>query len=198
MRQGASRLRRRSGMLVADDAQSPGDRAKYRPEQAIRRSRVSHTIFKPTYFMETLPRHVQGNLAVVLGKQPHPLHMVVAGDFARMVSRSFRTPEAANRFSFVHGPEAITIRDALRLYCSLVEPGKRVVSMPLWFMSMVDALFMRGQLRGTLQLMKAMQNLGERGDPSGANEMLGAPTTTLPRWCEEQRLHAPDRRRGHQ
>ena len=184
-------------MLVAEDAQIPGDRAKYRPEQAIRRSGVSHTIFKPTYFMETLPRHVQGNLAVVLGRQPHPLHMVVASDFARMVSRSFRTPEAANRFSFVHGPEAITIRDALRLYCSLVEPGKRVVSMPLWFMSMVDALFMRGQLRGTLQLMKAMQNLGERGDPSGANEMLGALTTTLPRWCEKRRIYDLDRRSGH-
>jgi hypothetical protein len=47
-------------------------------------------------------------------------------------------------------------------------------------------------------LMKAMQQLGERGDPSEANEMLGAPTTTLRRWCEEQRLHVPDRRSGHQ
>ena len=196
--QGVARLTYLSGMLVTEDAQIPGDRAKYRAEQAIRRSGVPYTIFKPTYFMETLPRHVQGNLAVVLGRQPHPLHMVAAGDFARMVSRSFRMPEAANRVFFVHGPETITIPDALRLYCSLVEPGKRVVSMPLWFMSIVDALFMRGQLRGTLQLMKAMQNLGERGDPSGANEMLGAPTTTLPRWCEEQRLHTPDRRSGHQ
>jgi len=110
------------------------------------------------------------------------------------VSRSFRTPEAANRIFFVHGPEAITIPDALRLYCSLVEPGERVVSMPLWFMSIVDALFMRGQLRSTLQLMKAMQRLGEHGDPSEANEMLGAPTTTLRQWCEERRLCAFENR----
>ena len=184
---GVSRLTYLSGMLVAEDAQIPADHAKYRAERAIHQSGVPYTIFKPTYFMETLPRHLQGNLAIVLGRQPHPLHMVAANDFARMVSRSFRTPEAANRHFFVHGPEGITIPDALRLYCSLVEPDKRVVSMPLGIMWVVDALFMRGQLRSTLQLMRVMQRVGERGDPSEANEVLGAPKTTLRQWCEKQR-----------
>jgi uncharacterized protein YbjT (DUF2867 family) len=188
--QGVARLTYLSGMLVAEDAEIPGDRAKYRAEQAIRNSGVPYTIFKPTYFMETLPRHVQGNLAIVLGKQPHPLHMVAAGDFARMVSLSYRMPEAANRHFFVHGPEAITIPDALRLYCSLVEPGKRVVSMPLAFMSVVDTLFMHGQLRSTIQLMRVMQRAGERGDPSEANEVLGAPPTTLREWCQKQRARS--------
>ena len=193
-RQGVSRLTYLSGMLVAEDAEIPGDRAKFRAERAIQQSGVPYTIFKPTYFMETLPRHVQGRLAIVLGRQPHPLHMVAAGDYARMVSRSLRTPEAANRCFFVHGPEGITIPDALRLYCSLVEPGKRVVSMPLGFMSVVDALFMRGQLRSTLQLMRVMQRVGERGDPSEANEVLGAPPMTLRRWCEQQRTRDPAER----
>ena len=186
-RQGVSRLSYLSGMLVDEDAKIPADRAKFRAERAIHRSGVPYTIFKPTYFMETLPRHVQGGLAIVLGRQSHPLHMAAAGDFARMASRSFRTPEAANRHFFVQGPEAITIPDALRLYCSLLEPGKRVVSMPLWFMSVVDGLFTRRQLRSTIQLMRVMQRVGERGDPSEANEVLGAPTTTLRRWCEQQR-----------
>lgn len=99
--------------------------AVVRAEEAIRRSGVPHTIFRPTYFMETLPRHVRGRLAVIMGRQPHRLHMVAADDFARMVSRSFDTPEAVNRTFYVHGPEAISIPDALRLYCSLVEPGTR-------------------------------------------------------------------------
>jgi hypothetical protein len=117
--------------------------------------------------------------------------MVAASDFARMVSRSFRTPEAANRHFFVHGPEGITIPDALRLYCSQVELGKWVVSMPLGFMSVVDRLFMRGQLRSTLQLMRVMQRVGERGDPSEANEVLGAPPMTLRQWCEQQQTYDP-------
>ncbi len=90
--------------------------------------------------------------------------MVAAHDFARMVSRSFRTPEAANRSFFVHGPDAVTIPDALRLYCSMVEPGKRVVTVPLWLMSLVDTLFMRRRLQSTLQLIRVMQRVGERGD----------------------------------
>ena len=189
-RQGVSRLTYLSGMLVGEDAKIPGDRAKYRAEQAIRSSGVPYTIFKPTYFMETLPRHVQGRLAIVLGRQPHALHMVAAGDFAQMVSRSFRMTEAENRIFFVHGPEAITIPDALRLYCSLVEPGKRVVTMPLGFMSVVDTLLARGQLRSTIQLMRVMQRVGERGDPSEANEVLGAPSTTLRQWCEKQQARS--------
>jgi uncharacterized protein YbjT (DUF2867 family) len=189
-RQGVSRLTYLSGMLVDEHAEIPGDRAKFRAEQAIHQSGVPYTIFKPTYFMETLPRHVQGRLAIVLGRQPHPLHLVAAGDFARMASRSFRTPEAANRTFFVHGPEAITIPEALRLYCSLVEPGKRVVSMPLGFMSLIDVLFMRRQLRSTLQLMRVMQRVGERGDPSEANEVLGTPPTTLRQGCEKQQVRS--------
>jgi uncharacterized protein YbjT (DUF2867 family) len=195
-RQGVSRLTYLSGMLVAEAAEIPADRAKFRAELAIHQSGVPYTIFKPTYFMETLPRHVQGRLAIVLGRQPHPLHMIAASDFARMVSRSFRTPEAANRHFFVQGPEAITIPDALRLYCWLVEPGKRVVSMPLRFMSVVDGLFMRRQLRSAIQLMRVMQRIGERGDSSEANEVLGAPATTLRQWCERQRTRDPAERQA--
>ena len=185
--QGVRRLAYLSQMLVAEDSKIPEHRAKFRAEGAIRESDVPHTIFKPTYFMETLPRHVRGKLALVMGEQPHPFHMVAAHDFARMVSESFRTPEAANRSFFVHGPEAVTIPDALRLYCSLVEPGKRVVSVPLRFMAIADKLIMQGRLRGTVGLMGEMQRAGERGDPSEADGVLGAPSTTLRRWCEQRR-----------
>ncbi len=184
---GVSRLTYLSQMLVSGEARIPEHRAKFRAEQAVRGSGVPFTIFKPTYFMETLPRHVRGDLAVVMGRQPHPLRMVAADDFARMVSRSFRTPEAANRSFFVHGPEPVTIPEALRLYCSLVEPGKRVVSAPLRLMSVLDALVMRRRLRGTIELMGEIQRSGERGDPSEADRMLGAPMTTLHEWCGRRR-----------
>lgn len=186
-RRGVPRLTYLSQMLVAEDAAIPEHRAKFRAERAIRRSGVPYTIFKPTYFMETLPRHVRGRLAVVMGRQPHPLHLVAADDFARMVAHSFRTPEAANRSFFVHGPEAVTIPAALRLYCAALAPGTRVVSLPLWSVALLDVLVMRRQLRGTIQLMRLIQRVGERGDPAEANRLLGAPTTTLRRWCEQRR-----------
>ena len=196
-RQGLARLTYVSGMLVSAEWTDgiAQHQAKLRAEQAIRQSGVPYTIFKPTYFMDTLPRHVQGPLAIVLGRQPHPYHMTAACDFARMVARALRTSEAANREFFVQGPEAITIPDALRMYCRLVEPGKRVVALPLWLMRLIDTMLLRRKLHDTLQLMALMQRVGEQGDPAVANRVLGAATTTLPQWCEQQRRERSEQNR---
>ena len=185
-RAGVRRLTYLSHGLAAADATIPDHQAKFRAEEAIAGSGVPYTVFKPSYVMETLPRHVRGRRAVVMGRQPHPFHMVAADDLAAMVARSLRTPEPANRRLFVQGPESVTIPDALRLYCSLVAPGTRVVTVPLRAMALVDRLAMRGALRGTVELMGAMGRLGERGDPTEANRLLGAPPTTLRAWCEQR------------
>lgn len=193
-RLGVPRLTYVSGYLVgADVAGTPADRAKHLAEEAIRRSGVPYTIFRPTYFMETLPLHVQGRVAVVLGRQPHPLHLTAADDFAGMVSRAYRTPEATNRVFYVQGPEALTIAAALRVYCALVAPGTRVLSVPLPIMTLVDARLMGGKLRNTLDLMRVIRQVGEIGDPSEGNRMLGAPSTTLREWCERRRAEPSGR-----
>jgi uncharacterized protein YbjT (DUF2867 family) len=183
---GVARLTYLSHMLAAPDAAAPARRAKFHAEQAVAASAVPSTIFRPTYFMETLPRQVRGTRAVVIGRQPHPFHMLAATDFARMVSRALATPESAGKRLDVHGPEAITIADSLRIYCERLAPATRVVTRPLWFMTLLDRTVLRGQLRGTLDLMRVLQRSGERGDPSQANQLLGPPTTTLLRWCEQQ------------
>jgi uncharacterized protein YbjT (DUF2867 family) len=183
---GVGRLTYVSHMLAAPDAAAAALRAKFHAEQAIAASAVPSTIFRPTSFMETLPRQVRGTRAVVLGRQPHPFHMIAATDFARMVSRALVTPESAGKRLDVHGPQALTMADALGVYCEQLAPGTRVVTRPLWFMTALDRIVLRGQLRGTLDLMRALQQSGERGDPSQANRLLGAPTTTLLQWCQQR------------
>jgi hypothetical protein len=54
-------------------------------------------------------------------------------------------------------------------------------------MTVLDQTVLHGQLRGTLELMRALQHAGERGDPNQANRLLGSPTTTLLQWCEQRR-----------
>jgi uncharacterized protein YbjT (DUF2867 family) len=163
------------------------DHAKRSVEQAIQQSGIPSTIFKPTYFMDTLPKQLQGKRAMVLGKQPHPLHLVAANDFGRMVSRAFQVPDAANKIFYIQGPEALTMIEALHLFCTILEPKTRVTTIPLWVMSVVDTLFLGRKMRRTLQIMQVLQRSGEFGDPSEANRLLGAPTTTLRAWCEQQR-----------
>lgn len=179
-----------SGMFVGAEIGSVAlvdQSAKGRVEQALHQSCIPTTIFRPTYFMENLPKHLQGRRAMVLGKQPHPLHLVAASDFGRMVSRAFEAPEAANKIFYIQGPEALTLEEALRLYCAQLAPEKRVTTMPLALMSVLDTLLLGRQMRRTLQMMHVLQRSGEIGDPSEANRILGAPTTTLRIWCEQQR-----------
>jgi NADH dehydrogenase len=107
------------------------DQAKGRVEHAIQESGIQFTIFRPTYFMDNLPKHIKGKRAMALGKQPHPLHLVAAIDFGRMVLRAFQEPLAQNRIFSIQEPEALTMVEALRLYCSLLEPDKRVMTIPV-------------------------------------------------------------------
>ena len=187
-RHGVARFCYVTGSLVheAYGPKLPEHQAKLRAEQAIRASGVPFVFFRPTYFIDNLPRHLQGRVAVVLGRRQPPLHMVAASDFAVMVSRAFRLPEAADHDLFIWGPEAVTIPDALRRYCWLVAPGTRVMTVPLGLMAVADRLVMGGRLQANLQLMGLLQRLGERGDPSEAARLLGAPTATIDQWCRQR------------
>jgi uncharacterized protein YbjT (DUF2867 family) len=127
----------------------------------------------------------------MLGRQRQVLHPVCAEDFAAQVARAFATPAAANRDFYIHGPQPLTLRRALGIYRQIVVPGRRLVTVPLPVMSAIDRLFMGGKLAPNLQIMRLLARLGERGDPGPANELLGAPTTTVEDWCRAQaRSHA--------
>lgn len=161
-------------------------RAKLAAEHAIEGSGVPYTFFRPTYFTNTLPRHVQGPLLVALGRQRRVLHPVCAEDFAAQVAHAFVTPAAAHRDFYVQGPEELTVRQALSIYRQIVFPDKRLATIPLPIMAAIDRLFMRGKLAPNVEIMGLLARIGERGDPSEANELLGAPTTTVEAWCRAQ------------
>ena len=103
-----------------------------------------------------------------------------------MVSRALSTDRAVNQTLTVYGPEAYTIPAALRIYCDWCAPGVTVVSRPLWLMTALDRTVLRGSLGDTIPLMGALQDLGERGDPSEAMRLLGPATTNLADWCSRR------------
>lgn len=123
----------------------------------------------------------------MLGRQRQVLHPVCAEDFAAQVARAFAAPAAANRDLCIHGPQPLTLHNALGIYRQIVVPDRRLITVPLPVMSLIDRLFMGGKLAPNLAIMRLLARLGERGDPAEANELLGAPTTTVEAWCREQR-----------
>ncbi|MGH9045234.1 MAG: SDR family oxidoreductase [Acidimicrobiales bacterium] len=175
----------------------PEHAAKLAAEEAIASSGVPYTFLRPTYFTETLARHAQGPLLLLLGRQRKVLHPVCAVDFARQVARALRGDAAANREFFANGPQALTLRQALGTYRRIVTPRRAVVTVPLPLMSAVDRTFMGGKLAPSLQIMGLLSRLGEHGDPETSNQLLGAPTTTVEAWCRQQAAQHPDGRPGH-
>jgi nucleoside-diphosphate-sugar epimerase len=187
-----------SGMTVSEEnAWFPIVRAKLQAEEAIRQSGISYTIFRLGFVMENLDQSFRGPFALVVGHHSRPFHMVAAADFARMVSAAYARPEAANKVFFIHGPQAFTWHQALKQYCALARPGFRIVTLPFWLAEIIARVGRRPQLRAALPFLRYLAQVGERGDPTEANTLLGAPTITLEEWCRQQpdaRLTVPHAR----
>jgi uncharacterized protein YbjT (DUF2867 family) len=173
--------------VFAENCWFPDTKARVEAEAALRAGSVPFTIFKANFLMETLQRFVRGPVAIVPGDQPNRYHWVAADDLARMVSRAYALPEAANKDFFIFGPEAYTMREALEVYCRVLHPRAWIVQPPLWLLSAFAWLFRRTELRDALPFFRYLQKAPFTGDPTEANALLGSPTIRLEQWCQSQR-----------
>jgi NADH dehydrogenase len=170
---------------VEENAWFPLIADKLAAEDALRESDLGWTVLAPGWFFETLTRFVRDGKAFLMGEDPNPYHFVAARDFGRIVARSFQLPEARNRRFVVHGPQAITIRDALTRYCWVKHPEIRSIKAPpVWLLRVMARLKRNAQLKAALELMAYFERVGELGDPTETNELFGAPETTLQDWLE--------------
>jgi uncharacterized protein YbjT (DUF2867 family) len=187
--EGIARIASISGGTVCEENRwFPPTEGKLRAEQAIRAGGIPHTIFRPSWFMESLPRFVVNGRAAVFGRQPHPFRWVAADDYARMVTAAFGTAACANKTLFVLGPEPLRMHEALGRYCQAAHPEiQRISTMPIWFVKALALLTRNHALGAVARLMGYFEKVEERGDPTEANALLGAPTTTLDEWITARR-----------
>ncbi len=193
---GAERIGYVSGTTVAEEHRwFPMIEEKLAAERFVKGGVIPWTIFRPSWPFEQLPRFARGGKPFLLGDIPHPWHWFAANDMARMVSAAYRDPNAAGQTLFVHGPEAMTLRAALERYCAAVHPAAPPIQvMSLWMARAIGVLTRNAQLRFAAALMAYFAKVGEGGDPSETNRILGAPTTTLERWVSD--LSAASSRTG--
>lgn len=109
-------------------------RAKRETDEAWLDSPVETTIFRPTWFMESLPLFVRRGFLMITRIQDVPLHWVAGDDLSRMINAAFDMPSAANRVYLVQGPERLTMREAARRFAAARPERIRVVSIPAWTM----------------------------------------------------------------
>jgi uncharacterized protein YbjT (DUF2867 family) len=175
-----------SAYAVSEEkADTPESRAKFKGEQALKSSGVPYTIFRASWFMESLPLFVQGKSMSLIGNQIHPLHWVAAVDYARMVSKSYQTDETLNMELYIFGPKAYTMKDAMKIYCDIAAPDVKVSAISTRMLSIMGVLTFNKDWKSMAILMKHYERHSEDGSPDEANRLLGTPKITLKEWCEK-------------
>ena len=182
---GVGRVTILSAYAVSEEkADTPESRSKLKGEAALKSSGVPYTIFRASWFMETLPMFVQGKSISLIGNQIHPLHWIATEDYARMVSKSYQTDETLNKELYIFGPEAFTMGEAMKIYAEYA--GVKVAPISIQMLAVLGALTFNTEWKGMAVLMKHYENWGEDGSPDEANHLLGAPATTLKEWCNKR------------
>jgi uncharacterized protein YbjT (DUF2867 family) len=183
---GVERITYISGATVAEQNRwFPMVAQKLAAEKAIRKNGVPYTIFCPTWPMEQIIRFARGGKPSLIGKQPLPVHFFAAKDLAGMISKAYQLDEAKNKRFYVYGPEAMTMKTALERYCAKFHPEVEKISvMPIWLAKLMGTLTGNEMLKFASGLMGYFDKTPETGDPSEANQLLGAPATSLNAWME--------------
>jgi len=170
-----------------EKADTPESRAKYKGEQALIQSGVPYTIFRASWFMESLPLFVQGKTISLIGKHSHPLHWVAAEDYARMVSQSYKSDATLNKELYILGPEAYTMGDAMKIYAESV--GLKVAPISTTLLSVLGTLTFNADWKSMAVLMTHYERWGEDGSAEEANRLLGKAKITLKEWCEKKKVN---------
>lgn len=172
-----------SGMSVNEENQShPSEKAKLMAENEFKKSSVAYTIFKPGFFMETLERFVQKDKALLLGKQPNPMHLIAVNDLMSNISKCYHMSDTENKTFYVIGNKPILLKDALQAYVNKVHPTMKVKVMPLWAMKPINQLFMGGKLSRVIGIMEILERKGEEGNPQEYLDIFGKHPTTFEEW----------------
>jgi uncharacterized protein YbjT (DUF2867 family) len=151
--------------------------------QALMNCGVPYIIFGCTWFMENLKWFVLKDRALMIGQQRLDWHWLNFEDYASMVSRAYSTPKAVNKLFVMHGPQVMTMPDALKAYCAILHPGLSVENITI-----AEAHELAEQpdyywMDSAADFMEKFEIYGEWGDPAETNAILGTPKITIDQWA---------------
>ncbi|KPL07262.1 hypothetical protein AMJ86_05010 [bacterium SM23_57] len=157
---------------------------KYKVEEELKISGLPYTFFRPTIFMETLPRFINKGKAIVYGNQPHPIHFLAVADLAKVVAESLKRKESMNAVFDVMGPEPMTFDDALGMFKRYRRPKMKIEHSSLLWGRALGYVYMKKQpeLAELVTLMNECETTPEKGDPSLTQTLFGPPATRLHDW----------------
>lgn len=170
---GVNRLLRLSAMGADEDDDWWVSRVKARTDRALLGSGLQVTIFRPTWFMESIPASVMGPVLPVLRGPDDPLYWIAGHDYGLQVAAALCDESTAGAIYDVQGPEGVSIAEAYKRF-------GRVWKRYLWQVPFPVAMF---------KAMRPMSAMAEFMDE--LMEMTFTRVTKMPAETNAHELHQP-------
>lgn len=157
---------------------------KFRADEQIQASGHPYIIFRPSWFMESLPLILtQGKAIIYAGAQPYPLHWIAGQDFARQVVAALQNrAHTENRIFTVQGPEAMPFAEAIDRYTKATGDRLYRMRIPLWGLRLAGIF--DAQSQAIYELMAHFDRQRETFESEVTWEQLGKPTITIEKFVE--------------
>ncbi len=154
-------------------------RSKLDADDALKQSDLHWTIFRPTWFMESLCTFkVAGPIMVCPDLPRSPLRWIAGDDYARQISAAMRSEHAIHQTYHPQGPESLTIRQALLRFRNAWKRQRlRIVPTPLW--SMRPGALISGKAHYLVSLMDMTRDHFARVDREVIDTDLPAATMKI-------------------
>ncbi|RUS00781.1 SDR family oxidoreductase [Pectobacterium polaris] len=148
-------------------------------------SGIAHTFFAPTHFMELLPNMIDKHALQWIGNTKIKIYWISVVDYAQQVVKAFENPESIPEHCAVQGPEAISVRQAMKRFVENYDPTLKIRIAPLWVMKIIG--FFNPKMKFVAHLF---EYFGNHEDPFYAEQTwqkLGKPKTTLEMFAKKLR-----------
>jgi uncharacterized protein YbjT (DUF2867 family) len=128
-RVGVRRLARISAMGVEHDENWWVAKSKKRVDQFLLESGLDVTIFRPTWFMESIPMSSVGPFLIRPTTPNDPLYWLAAEDYGRKVAAALRDDSTIGQIIECQGPEGVSMKEAYKRFQNVWRTS--VVTMPV-------------------------------------------------------------------
>jgi len=160
-------------------------RRKLESEKLIINSGFTYSIFRPTFFIDVLHKHIKGNKAFIFGKNPASFHWLTANDLAKIVSNSYSNPASDNKIFYLHGVEKLNYKDALNKYIEALHPEvEKISTFSFATANIIGTLFGKKAMKDSAKMYAYFEKTPEMGDPSETFKIFGKPEFTIDQWLE--------------
>ena len=149
---------------------------------------IPHTFFAPTHFMELLPNMIENRVLQWVGNTKVKVYWISVADYARQVVKAFQQPEKVPQNVPIQGPEAISVKQAMKLFVANYDPTLKIRVAPVWVMRLIGLFNPKMHFVAHL-----FAYFGNHEDPFYADQtwkQLGKPTTTLVGFAQALRRNA--------